>query len=150
MRSILAIAAVMAMIVLIVTCGGDNEKAATIEDGENPSDGGSAGDDDDDDAGDDDTVEGQPCTITNPCYSGSCGDLPCWEIGENTGCDGACYVLSTPEGNAEGVCVPPCATDAECGSGWFCLPECPEIEGWFDPRWCIQDEYDELRDCPQE
>ncbi len=151
MRSIPATTMVLLMVLLIVACSGDNEKATTIEDSESPTDGGTGGDDDDDDAADDDdTVEGQPCTIANPCYSGSCGDLACWETGPSTGCEGACYVVSTPAGNVEGFCVPPCTADDQCGSGWFCLPDCPEIEGWFDPRWCIQNEYDELRDCPEE
>ena len=124
----------------VVCGGGGSEKAARDS---------SADDDDpfvtDDD--DHDTPPGDPCTTSFYCTSGACGDLPCWEQNAQNGCEGACYIVSTPEGNNEGYCVDACEKDGDCPEGWFCLPECPDIEGYFEIRWCIQNEYDFMREC---
>lgn len=139
---------VVALILLAYFCfiacdqGGESEdnRATTEEQDDDLFNPDSSSDDDDDDY--------ESCTISFLCKSGSCGDLACWEPGTVNNCEGACYAISTPEGNDKGLCVDKCEEDNDCPAGFFCLPACPEIEGYFEVRWCVQNEHSELRECP--
>jgi hypothetical protein len=142
-RATLAATLLIAFSLAACSCGGDDEEASRLDSGGGDDDAG-PGDDDDDDA----SPPGDPCTTVNTFYSGQCGDLPGWEQSPTNGCEGACFVMSAPEGNNQGYCVDACQGDGDCPDNWFCLPECPDIEGWFEIRWCIQNVYDFMRECP--
>lgn len=123
----------------------EDKRAVTEDDGDDPP---SYDDNYDSGGSTDDDGNTKSCTISYMCTSGSCGTLPCWEQSISNGCEGACYVVSKPQGNNQGICVDKCEKDNDCPNGFYCLPDCPDLEGWFEVRWCVQKEYPELGECP--